>query len=152
MLKNNKGYLLAETIIAITVVATVITTFYLVAMNNYIKQNNNLTKFNTNDGVYKVKEVKKYFYEKQKSFVESVKTSDYIDITSQDSNFFASLDVKKAYFSKTNLTNYLTNESINYLIKNDLKNNKNNNGCGYMYILIFNDNVSYSSIGAVCNE
>ena len=65
MQKNNQGYMLAETIIALTVIATVITMVYAITMNNYIKQNNELIKYNTAEGLYSAKNVKKYFYNKE---------------------------------------------------------------------------------------
>ena len=156
MQKNNQGYMLAETIIALTVIATVITMVYAITMNNYIKQNNELIKYNTAEGLYSAKNVKKYFYNKELEYIEQAKISDYIDITDEDGTLVNELNIKKIYFSKYVMTSaFINQKSIPYPIRKDLntinpeESSNEAKKCGYRYVLIFKDN-SYSSVGVNC--
>lgn len=160
MQKNNQGYLLAETIIALTVIATVITLVYAISMNNYIKQNNELMKFNTAEGLYSAKNVKKYFYEYEAEYkAQTIASADkYIDITNQDADFMDKLNIKKLYFSKYVMeNNFINQKDIPYAIRKDLKSINPSASvdtpkkCDYRYVLLFKDN-SYSSIGVSCIE
>lgn len=153
MLKNNKGYMLAETIIALTLIATVITMVYGITMNYYIKENNDINKFNTTEGLYCAKEVKKFFNDSVDQFKQQVNSNNYIDISNGDSNFLQLLDIDKLYFSKYNMTNeFLNQNDIPYSVKKELKKVNSNiqtQKCEYRYVLIFKDD-SYSTIGIGC--
>ena len=153
---NNQGYLLAETIIALTVIATVITLVYAITMNNYINQNNNLMKFNTAEGLYSAKNVKKYFYEKELEFKTQAKNDNYIDITNEDASLVNELNIKKLYFSKYVVPSEMyTLKDIPYPVRRNLKSispsesSVNAKKCDYRYILIFKDD-SYSTVGVSC--
>lgn len=165
MSKNNKGYLLTETIIALTVVATVITVVYTMSLGNYTKQNIELTKANTAQDLYTAKELRKFLYDNEKNFVDNELAGDYKKLFSLDMNNLQNqtdtikllsdlsekLDIKYIYISKYDVTSLLENEIINSQIKNSLLNYdvENENNCQYRYIVIYNDN-SYSSIGMYC--
>lgn len=153
MIKNNKGYMLTETIIALTVVATVITFVYAIVMNNYIKQDNEMTKYNTINGLYIAKEVDKTFYgdiENLKSQVSNA-TGKYIDITNKDQTILNPLNIKKIYFSKYNVTSVRDDAGIPNNVKKQLKSESYDDRCNYRYLIIFNDD-SYSTIGVNCRE
>ena len=156
MQKNNQGYLLAETIIALTVIATVITMVYAVTMNHYIKQNNELMRYNTSECLYTAKNVKKYFYTKELEFIEQAKVSNYVDITSEDATLMNSLNIKKLYFSKYVMTSDFMNiKDFPYQIRKDLKvinpesSSDEAKKCGYRYVVLFKDS-SYSTVGVSC--
>lgn len=161
MLKNNnKGYFLTEVIIVITIVAIAITVLYVNSMSTYIKQDNELTKFNTSDGIYCAGEIKDYFTSQETNFKSQIESTGYLDIFSyfETSNvslkkdFFDSLNVQKVYFTNYNLKLFLDNSSIIPSIKKDLKDLKYDEDlCDYRYIIIFNDD-SYSTVGVDCYE
>lgn len=159
-----KGYFLVETIISLTVVATIITILYATITSSFIRQNDELTKANTTSGLYVVKEIKKFF-EYDIEILENKITEDnkYIDLDTyvlenqNDNlqsfrNFYEKLNVKKIYFSNYNMENLISSENINASIKKTLKleNEKDENRCNYRYLIIFKDN-SYSTIGINCN-
>ena len=153
MTKNNKGYLLAETLIAITVVATVITVVYAMIMNYYIKQDNEVTKYNTAQGLFTANQIKKMCMPFEKtSFIDRLSEEDYISINI-DSNFNKNMDISRIYFSKKDLTSLIQNEPIHSSIKKFLKdiNNDKTNQCDYRYVVIFDDN-RYTVIGSGCGE
>lgn len=154
MLKNNnKGYLLAETIIAITVVATAITTIYKIIMNNYIIQSNDITKFNTPSRLYIANDVKNYFSDKLDSYNEKISENGYLNVTNENKDFLEKLNIKNLYYLTYNIPdNFFDNESIPNSIKKDLKKSKSDKEkCIYRYIIIFEDD-GYSTIGINCYE
>ena len=156
MIKNKKGYLLAESIIAITVVATVITIVYAVIMNFYIKQDNEVTKYNTPQGLHNAEQIKKLCAVRESFFISEMdeENKTYLDITNFDFYVNKSLDIYKIYFTKADLTNLIKDRSIPIRIKRFLRDyNKEENAerCEYKYIVIYDDN-SYSMIGTVCDE
>lgn len=156
MIKNNKGYLLAETLIAITVVATIITIVYAMIMNYYIKQDNEITKYNTAQGLYTTAQIKKMRASIEgKTDIEDLENVDY-KLIEIDDNFNKNLNISKMYFSKKDLTSLIQNETLPSNIKRFLKDvnaTKNNetNQCDYRYVVIFEDN-RYTVIGAGCDE
>ena len=82
MEKNcQKGYFLVETIISLTVVATIITVLYGTITSSFIKQNNEITRFNTTEGLYTTKEIDKYFKSDLNELKEKITdTNKYIDL------------------------------------------------------------------------
>ena len=83
--KNNKGYFLVETIIVLTIVSTIITTLYVNSMNNYIKEKNELTKYNTVDGLYSANAIKKYLFIYEDELIKEVADKGYVNVN----NFFS---------------------------------------------------------------
>lgn len=165
MVKNcQKGYFLVETIISLTVVATIITILYATITNSFIKQNDELTRFNTTDGLYSVNEIKKFFeYDIDDLKSKITVDNSYIDLDSyilenQNNdlitfrNFCNQLNIKNIYFSNYNMISLINSEKINAGIKKNLKleNEKDENRCNYRYLIIFKDN-SYSTVGINCN-
>lgn len=154
MLKNKMGYLLAETIIAITVVATVITIVYAITTNYYIKQDDEVTKYNTPQGLYTAEQVRKLCSPiEEKYFYTQLQTSDYIPVN-LDSKLNNNLNIDNIYFSKNDLTSLIRDERFSTRIKRFLKDKNNEyiqDNCKYRYVLIFNDD-SYSVIGSHCDE
>lgn len=158
MLKNKKGYFLVETVIALTIVATAITVVYVNAMSNYVKQNTQLTKYNTTQGLYSIKEVKKYLESDEGSFKSLVlKTENkYIDIFNEknlsEDKFIGALNIKQIYFMEYDMEKFINNSSIAPSIKRELKSlSIDKNKCDYRYFVIFKDG-SYSTIGIDCNS
>ena len=159
MLKNNnKGYFLAETIIVLTVVALAITTLYVNSMESYVKEKNELTKYNTVDGLYSANAVKKYLYTYEEDLKKAAKENGYtnvnnyfknknLDLTKMD--FFKELNVNKVYLSLYDMKDLLKDNELNTNIKEDLGNIENDNKCVYRYIVIFND-YSYSVSNLSC--
>ncbi len=158
-----KGYFLVETIISLTVVATVITILYVTITNSFIRQNDELTKINTTEGIYTAKEIDSFFKNDLNALESSItKDNSYIDLDSyvlQNKNdqlttfrdFYKNLNVKKMYFSTYDITSLIKNEINVSMRKNlNLENQKDVNKCNYRYLIIFNDN-SYSTVGIDCN-
>lgn len=153
MIKNKKGYLLAETIIAITVVATVITMVYAITTNYYIKQDNEVTKYNTPLGLYNAIEIEKLFSNTDDYTINKLGSREYM-IVDSCGDICTNLNIDKVYFAKKDITNLIKNENIPIRIKKFLteKNNEpSTDSCDYKYILFFNDD-SYSIIGSNCDE
>ena len=157
MLKNKKGYILTETMIGITVVATVITIVYGITMNYYIKQDNNITKYNTTQGLYSGKDIKKYFEKYNDQFIQELSGSVNIKDKTSDlcGSFCAKLNISKLYIAKhTNaaIEDLVSEEDVPNTVKSDImKETIENNVCDYDYFIIYNDN-SYSIIGMNCYE
>ena len=159
--KCQKGYFLVETIISLTVVATIITVLYGTITSSFIKQNNEITRFNTTEGLYTTKEIDKYFKSDLNELKEKITdTNKYIDLEeymNTNSNlttfqkFCNDLNVKKLYFSNYDMSK-LIDDKINVSMKKDLsiENKKDENRCNYRYLIIFNDN-SYATVGIDCN-
>ena len=80
MSKNNQGYFLVETIIVLAIVATIITTLYVNSGQTYIKHKNELTKYNTVDGLYSANAVKKNLYKYVNDFKVNANINGYIDV------------------------------------------------------------------------
>ena len=158
-----KGYFLVETIISLTVVATVITILYATITTSFINQNDELTKFNTIEGMYIAKEVDKYFKLNLDDLEENITdTNKYIDLddyinTNNNENlssfrkFNENLNIKKIYFSNYDMKK-LIEDKINVSMKKNLlvENNKDTNRCNYRYLVIFKDN-TYATVGIECN-
>ena len=149
MIKNNKGYLLAETIIAITVIATAITMVYAVSLNNYVNQDNEITKYNTTDGLYVLKEVYKYInIEKiDKKLVDQ----DCKELTNQISNIKATLNIHKLFYCNNNVDS-ITNQ-VPYQIKDQIKKIDTTDGCKNRYIIIMKsekEGYSFATLGDSC--
>lgn len=154
MKKNNKGYLLTETLIVITVVATVITMVYALIVNYYIKQENEVTKFNTTEGLYIASQIEKYFSGFESDFIDEMdKNIGYLDITDKYTNLTSNLDIKKIYFSKNDINPIIEKEKLGTAIKKNLYESQDidTNSCDYRYLILFRDN-SYSTVGIFCDE
>ena len=158
MSKNNQGYFLVETIIVLAIVATIITTLYVNSGQTYIKHKNELTKYNTVDGLYSANAVKKYLYTYEEDLKKAAKENGYtnvnnyfknknLDLTKMD--FFKELNVNKVYLSLYDMKDLLKDNELNTNIKEYLGNIENDNKCVYRYIVIFND-YSYSVSNLSC--
>lgn len=157
---NNKGYFLAETIIVLTVVALAITTLYVNSMESYVKEKNELTKYNTVDGLYSANAVKKYLYKYVKDFKANANTKGYIDVNNylsinyqkvSDIPFFKELNVKQVYFSTYDMTKLISSGILTKNIQKELSSIENDSKCVYRYIVIYKD-YSYSLVGVSCGE
>ena len=165
MRNKNKGYLLAESIIAITVVATVITIIFALIMNNYIKQDNEVTKFNTTQDLYVDVETQKLFQKIQPIFVQKLEDNNYFNIMAEKEEDFYNeydietyaekLDIRKMYFmkyDKASLNNLIDEEILPKIVKKELKDYEiEDKKCNYRYLIIYND-YSYSTIGVDCEN
>ena len=161
MLKNNnKGYFLAETIIVLTVVALAITTLYVNSMESYVKEKNELTKYNTVDGLYSANAVKKYLYKYVSDFKVNANSTGYVDVNNylsinynkvSDIDFFKELNVKQLYFSTYDMTKLISSGVLTKNIQKELSSIENDSKCVYRYIVIYKD-YSYSLVGVSCGE
>ena len=150
---NKKGYFLVEAIVSITIVAIVITVIFANMSKSYVNENNEITKYNTTEGLYTAKEVRNTLKENLTSFSTNLSTNSYIDVTSNiNAAERGALDVKKIFFTFYEVPSGLLNRNdIPVLVKQNLtKTSENENNCSYRYIILFNDN-SYSSIGVKCS-
>lgn len=150
---KNKGYLLAETIIAITVVATVITIVYATVTSYLVKQDNEITKYNSPQGLYNAMQIEKLFSNTDDYTIDKLGNKDYILIDSCG-EICTNLNISKVYFSKPDITNLIKNEQLPIRIKRFLtEKNKTHelNGCDYKYVIIYNDD-SYTMLGSNCDE
>lgn len=165
MEKNcQKGYFLVETIISLTVVATIITIVYGAVTSSFIKQNDKLTKINTTEGIYATKEIDKYFkYDLEKLEKSITNENPYVNLDTyvninystnyeQFKTFYETLNIKKLYFSKYNMESLIKGTETPLAIRKSLtlENSKDENRCNYRYLLIFEDN-SFATIGIDCN-
>ena len=168
MEKNcQKGYFLVETIISLTVVATIITIVYGAVTSSFIKQNDKLTKINTTEGIYATKEIDKYFkYDLEKLEKSITNENPYVNLDTyvksnystnnyeQFQQFYKALNIKnkKLYFSKYNMESLIKGTETPLAIRKSLKleNSTDENRCNYRYLLIFEDN-SFATIGIDCN-
>ena len=127
MSKNNQGYFLVETIIVLAIVATIITTLYVNSGQTYIKHKNELTKYNTVDGLYSANAVKKYLYTYEEDLKKAAKENGYtnvnnylknknLDLTKMD--FFKELNVNKVYLSLYDMKDLLNDNEIENIIRN----------------------------------
>lgn len=154
MLKNkNGGYLLTETLIAITVVATVITLVYAMTMSYYTNRDNSVSKFNTPQGLYDAQQIKKLcstVEEKVLITKEDFIANNYTSLGFNDVK--EKLGISEIYFSKSDLTSLINNESIPNKIKRYLTeyNEDTINKCEYRYVVIYDDD-SYSVVGSKCD-
>ena len=150
---NKKGYFLVEAIVAITIVAIIITVVFANLSKSYVNENNEMTKYNTTEGLYTAKEVNKALKNKISSYGTSLGTTSYVDATSDISETErTALNIKKIFFTTYEIPNdFFSRADIPVLIKQNLtKPSENEENCEHRYIIIFNDN-SYSSIGVDCN-
>ena len=163
MEKNcQKGYFLVETIISLTVVATVITIVYGAVTSSFIKQNDKLTKINTTEGIYATKEIDKYFkYDLEKLEKSITNENPYVDLeayvndnysTDYDKfqTFYDTLNIKNLYFSKYDMKSLIEKAPLAARKSLTLENSTDENRCNYRYLLIFKDN-SFATIGIDCN-
>ena len=163
MEKNcQKGYFLVETIISLTVVATIITIVYGAVTSSFIKQNDKLTKINTTEGIYATKEIDKYFKYDLEKLEESIKNENsYVDLDTyvninystnyeQFKTFYETLNIKKLYFSKYDMKSLIEKAPLAVRKSLTLENSTDENRCNYRYLLIFKDN-SFATIGIDCN-
>lgn len=167
MEKNcQKGYFLVETIISLTVVATIITIVYGAVTSSFIKQNDKLTKINTTEGIYATKEIDKYFkYDLEKLEKSITNENPYVNLDTyvksnystnyeQFQQFYKALNIKnkKLYFSKYNMESLIKGKETPLAIRKSLtlENSTDENRCNYRYLLIFKDN-SFATIGIDCN-
>ena len=167
MEKNcQKVYFLVETIISLTVVATIITIVYGAVTSSFIKQNDKLTKINTTEGIYATKEIDKYFkYDLEKLEKSITNENPYVDLDAyvndnystnyeQFQQFYKALNIKnkKLYFSKYNMESLIKETETPLAIRKSLtlENSTDENRCNYRYLLIFEDN-SFATIGIDCN-
>ena len=161
MLKNNnKGYFLAETIIVLTVVALAISTLYVNSMESYVKEKNELTKYNTVDGLYSANAVKKYLYKYVSDFKVNANSTGYVDVNNylsinynkvSDIDFFKELNVKQLYFSTYDMSKLIRSGVLTKNIQKELSSIENDSKCVYRYIVIYKD-YSYSLVGVSCGE
>lgn len=164
MEKNcQKGYFLVETIISLTVVATVITIVYGAVTSSFIKQNDKLTKINTTEGIYATKEIDKYFkYDLEKLEKSITNENPYVDLDvyvndnystnhGKFQTFYDTLNIKNLYFSKYDMKSLIEKKAPLAVRKSlTLENSTDENRCNYRYLLIFKDN-SFATIGIDCN-
>lgn len=163
MEKNcQKGYFLVETIISLTVVATIITIVYGAVTSSFIKQNDKLTKINTTEGIYATKEIDKYFkYDLEKLEKSITNENPYVDLeayvndnysTDYDKfqTFYDTLNIKNLYFSKYDMKSLIEKAPLAARKSLTLENSTDENRCNYRYLLIFKDN-SFATIGIDCN-
>ena len=174
MKKNVKGYLLAETIIAITVVATVITIIYSITMAYYVKKDNDIVKYNTVQGLYTAKDINKFLLiaDKDKEKLKSEESA-YIDLTQNLSentglqNLCKNLDIDKIYLSTFDMTSLLDDEeTLSNTVKRQIRKyneEDNEKSCNFRYLITYKNQTastskktyvdgSYAIIGVNCYE
>ena len=156
--KNNKGYFLVETIIVLTIVSTIITTLYVNSMNNYIKEKNELTKYNTVDGLYSANAIKKYLFIYEDELIKEVADKGYVNVNNffskknmniNDIDLFNELGFNRVYLSSYDMNKLVSSDELNSDMKNSVLNEKNDGKCIYRYLVIYND-YSYGSVGLKC--
>lgn len=156
---DNKGFFLAETIVVVGIVATVLALFYSqisVLYSNYTRN----AKYNTVESIHAVHNVKTYVSQNYNATLLTdlaASSMPLLDITNYAfdtsgyySNLIGSLNVRKIYFSLYNINDLITNYAtydidasfIDYLKTLKVKTEKANT---YRLIIILNDG-TYSNI------
>ena len=151
MLKKNKGYILAETILAITVVATAITMVYAASLNNYVKQDNNITKYNTTNGLYVLSEVNKYI--EIENINKNLNNQNCTDLTNNITAIKQALKIDKLYYCNNDLSDL--KDELPYQIKDQILNIDTEDNCNNRLIVIMKDNklgYSFAVLGDNCVE
>lgn len=161
-----KGYFLVETIICLAVVATIMTVLYASITTSYVRQYDNLTKYNTTKGLYSLLEVKKFFTKDINDLKFQLGDNDYVlvndyienDSTEDEINFFkdfcSDLEIDKIYFTEYDLTKIIDAKVLGPKIQKNLnleKDKHTNSTCFYRYVVIYTDG-SYATAGIDCGS
>ena len=128
MKKNNKGFMLVETIIVTVVVATIMTSLYIV-FNRVYTAYDKKGKYTDVDAVYALKMMEDYMID-ETTFNEKLKntnTNSFVEITCTTETYcesvFDEYNVNKMYIVKNeeNALNHLIEEKINETFKEYLE-------------------------------
>lgn len=141
-----KGFALIETLIVIAFVCASLLMFYGFIMD-MTKNNANNLRYDDISNIYKAYYLKEYL---------DIKIDDNVDIKElncEDSTcnkLKDELDIKSFYLVKSDLKNY-NKENFDAELNNYLNTLSNNVPYKYRFVVLFNDNYSYASVG-VKNE
>jgi Tfp pilus assembly protein PilE len=115
---SNKGFFLAETIVAVAIVATVLVIFYTQISSLYRNYERN-AKYNTVEALHAARNISTYIDQNYTDKpIGNLITTDtpLIDITSYDfdttgyyDSLISNLNIKNVYFSSYNINNLITN-------------------------------------------
>lgn len=111
--KNDKGFMLAETLIVTTFVASVLI-YLFIQFTNLSKSYDESYIYNTTEGLYALEDIKNYMYSDYEalSFIKStLNSADYIDIS--DCSMFNDKEYCKNLFKLENINEIIITNNIN---------------------------------------
>jgi Tfp pilus assembly protein PilE len=118
---NNKGFFLAETIVAVAIVATVLVIFYTQISTLYRNYERN-AKYNTVEALHAARNISTYIDQNYTDKpIGNLITTDtpLIDITTYDfdttgyyDSLISNLNIKSVYFSSYNINDLITNYTV----------------------------------------
>ena len=147
--KNNKGFMLTETLVVSTLIITVLLTVYIEfrRINRNINQGFNYDSVSSMYSLYNVKE-----YIEQENYsvmISRLDLNDYVDITDCDNYYFSDVNYCKAILNNADITKIIiTKENMYSLLKNNtldeelmsyIKRIKYEKADGYRLIASFKD-------------
>lgn len=147
--KNNKGFMLTETLIVATLLITVLLFMYI-QFKNVMRSYEQSFKYNTISDLYALNNIKKYIVQEEYIIMaNSLNNRDYIELDKCQSIYFKNqsycneimkdLKIKKIYLTKQNIQGLINKNSFDLATNDFLKSIDFSNDDGYRLIGEFND-------------
>jgi len=148
MKKNDRGFMLVEILLVVTVVVTSMIFLY-VQISNMDETYDDAFKYNTITSIYAMENIKNFLIDDGMDKVKSVlNSSNYVDLSNCDTAYienvsyctmlFENINVKKVYFTKQNVVP-LYEEDFQDNMKKFIKKISYDNSDSYRLIVEYND-------------
>ena len=148
MKKNDRGFMLVEILLVVTVVVTSMIFLY-VQISNMDETYDDAFKYNTITSIYAMENIKNFLIDDGIDKVKSVlNSSNYVDLSNCDTAYienvsyctmlFENINVKKVYFTKQNVVP-LYEEDFQDNMKKFIKKISYDNSDSYRLIVEYND-------------
>ena len=148
MKKNDRGFMLVEILLVVTVIITSMIFLY-VQISNMDDTYSEVFEYNTITGIYAMENIKNFLIDDGVDRIkEGLKENEYIDLSNCDTNYIynpsyctillESVNVKTLYFTKQNIVN-LYDINFNNNMEKFIKKISHDNSNGYRIIVEYND-------------
>lgn len=148
MKKNDRGFMLVEILLVVTVVVTSMIFLY-VQISNMDETYDDAFKYNTITSIYAMENIKNFLIDDGMDKVKSVlNSSNYVDLSNCDTAYienvsyctmlFENINAKKVYFTKQNVVP-LYEEDFQENMKKFIKKISYDNSDSYRLIVEYND-------------